>query len=154
MAAFARPDEYAPWHAATLLAAATAQLSYEAGLLHDIAANPHLGPDAVRRVQQAHELLVSLHPLPLTVAQVAASVGWSPDHLSRMCREVLGTTPYRIQTAARMHHARELLRRRTMSVTDIARNCGYKDASHFMYTFKRETGRTALQFAHESSSEA
>ena len=138
--------EYMMWQSGALLAAAIAQLAHEADLLRDIATNPHLGPDAIRRVQRARELLEAPHPQPLSVGEVAAQVGWSADHLGRMCREVLGASPYRIQTTVRLNRAREMLRRRTFSIAQVAYQCGFKDVSHFMSTFKRETGVTAKQF--------
>ena len=143
--------ENALWQAGALLVAAIAQLGHEADLVRDIAANPHLGPDAVRRVQRARELLEDQHSKPLTVGEVAVQVGWSADHLGRMCREVVGVSPYRIQTLARLNRAREMLRQRSHSISSVAEHCGFKDVSHFMSTFKRETGLTARQFMEQGS---
>lgn len=140
--------------AGAILLSAIAQLAHESYLLLDVEANPHIGADAVRRVQHARELLETVRLKPLQVPEVAAAVGWSDDHLGRMCREVLGISPYRIQTLARLRRAKELLRQNHFSVTEIAGLCGFKDASRFMTTFKRETGLTARQFARLSPDDA
>ena len=133
--------------AGALLQAALAQLAHEAYLLRDVAANTHFGADAVRRVHHARELLEVTRLKPMLVGEVAAEVGWSADHLGRMCRAVLGVSPYRLQTLARLRRAKQLLRQNVFSVTEIAHACGFKDACRFMTTFKRETGMTARQYA-------
>ena len=146
VAARSMGGDYMMWQSGALLAAVIAQLAHEVDLFQDIATNPHLGPDAIRRVQRARELLEAPHDKPLSVSEVAAAVDWCADHLGRMCREVLGVSPYRIQTAARLNRARQMLRAKTLGIDEIAYRCGFKDASHFMSTFKKETGLTARQY--------
>ena len=146
IATYAAGSPYSTCQAGALLAVAIAQLAHEATLLQDLTANPHIGADAIRRVQRARELLETRRATPLSVSDVATQVGWTAHHLGRMCREILGTSPYRIQTAARLHLAQEMLRQNNISIAEVARHCGFKEVSHFMSTFKRETGITARQF--------
>jgi AraC-like DNA-binding protein len=138
--------KYSHWRSNTLLSAAIAQLAHEASLLQDVANNPHLGADAVRRVQQARELLEEPRTTPYSIAEVAGEVGWSSDHLGRMCREVLGASPLRVQLSARMSQARRLLRQPNTSIAETSRRCGYKDVMHFMTVFKKEHGVTAREY--------
>jgi AraC family transcriptional regulator len=74
-------------------------------------------------------------------------VGWSADHLRRMFRSVLGSAPAQVQTAARLRRARELLRYGALPIGEIARRCGFEDASHFARVFKRELGCTPREWA-------
>lgn len=139
-------QELSEWHASTLLAATIGQIAHEAILMKELMSNLHVGADAVRRVQQARQLLEAHRIDPLKISEIAREVGWTPDHLTRMCREILGATPLHIQTAARMRRAKRLLRQKDMTIDTVARQCGFKSASHFMSCFKKETGMTARQF--------
>ena len=147
VAAHAVAGELARWQAGALLAAAIAAIAHEAALIGDQMANPGIGADAVRRVHRARELLEAPSDLPVTVAEAAARVGWSADHLTRMCRGVLHVTPSRLQMRARLQRARQLLRYGNTAVPEVARRCGFEDVAHFGAVFKKETGMTPRQFA-------
>ena len=147
IAAHAVPGEAARVKAGALLAAAIAQISHEAGLTQQLQDIAQIGADAMRRAQRARELLEEPRTPAFTVAEVAAKVGWTADHLGKMCRQIYSVSPHRIQMQSRMRRARELLRYSQMSVAQIAGQCGFKDASHFMTAFKKETGMTPTQFA-------
>lgn len=138
-------NEYSRLQVGGLMIAAIAQMAHEAVLLRSVETNSRLGADAVRRVHRARELLEAAHPLPLSVSEVGTAVGWSADHLGRMCREVLGVSPYRLQMKARLRRAAELLCYGDVSVADVARQCGFNDASKFASAFKRETGLSPRQ---------
>lgn len=136
--------------AGALLAAAIAVIGHEADLRQDQLAHPQVGADAVRRVHRARELLEQGSLPLLSVAQVAARVRWSPDHLGRMCQQVLGTSPSGLQMRARLQRARQLLRYADSPVPEVARQCGFEDVAHFRAVFRREWGVTPGQYARRS----
>lgn len=143
-----RADSWSPSIAGALLAAALGIIAREMNLLVEVAAHENAPPDAVRRVQRARELLEKPDaPLP-TIEEIAGSVGWSGDHLRRMCRAVTGVSPLEIQTAARLRRAQELLRYGQFSSAEIAFRLGWSDASHFTRAFRRATGMTPREWAH------
>ncbi len=140
-----RGDAESQHVAGALLAAALGQIEREARLLAE--QNAHaVGADAVRRVQRAREWLGN-GETALSIDAIAAKVGWSGDHLRRMVRAVTGQAPAQIQIAARMRRAQELLRYGALPISEIARKCGFEDASHFARVFKRETGLTPREWA-------
>ena len=143
-----RADIYAPLVAGALLAAALGLIAREAQLLEEVALYQSAPPDAVRRVQRARELLERPETPLRSVEEIAEVVGWSGDHLRRMCRAVLGTSPLEIQTAARVRRAQTLLRYEPISLAAIAARLGWSDASHFARAFKAATGMTPRQWAH------
>ena len=147
IAAHAVPGEYARVKAGALLAAAIAQISHEAGLTQHFDASAHIGADAVRRAHRARELLEAPHTPALAVNEAAAQVGWSADHLGKMFRAIYGVSPHKVQMQARLRRARELLRYSHLGIAQVASQCGFRDASHFMTTFKKGTGLTPSQFA-------
>ena len=98
-----------------------------------------VGADAGRRVERALTLLTG-EDEPLSIADVAARVGWSADHLRRMFWAVLNASPHQVQMTARLNRARSLLLESDASVSEVASLCGFPNASHFAQTFKREFG--------------
>lgn len=101
----------------------------------------------MRRVQRAREWLESSETAFFSIEEIASRVGWSGDHLRRMMRAVTGEAPAQLQTAARMRRARDLLRYGALPLAEIARKCGFEDASHFARVFKREVGTTPRQWS-------
>ena len=143
-----RADENSALVAGALLAAALGIIAREARLLEEVAAHQSAPPDAVRRVQRARELLEKTVAPLASIEQIAREVGWSGDHLRRMCRAVTGVSPLEIQSAARVRHAQELLRYGGLSGAEIAARLGWSDASHFTRAFRRATGMTPREWAH------
>lgn len=143
-----RVDFWSPSITGALLAAALGIIAREVRLLEEIAAHENAPPDAVRRVQRARELLEK-HEAPLpSIEDVARSVGWSSDHLRRMCRMVTGVSPLEIQSAARLRRAQQLLRYGQLSNAQIAERLSWSDASHFTRAFRRATGMTPREWMH------
>ena len=138
-------DALARRQAGAFLAAALLQIEREARYLGDLKQNPQLGADAVRRAHRAREVLENASRT--SVALAAAEVGWTPDHLNRVCRVVFGVSPQQLRTKARLRRAQELLGYGNASVSEVAFACGYADVSHFIRMFRAETGLTPHQFA-------
>ena len=143
-----RVDRWSPSIVGALLAAALGMVAREVRLLEEIASHENAPPDAVRRVQRARELLEKPEaPFP-SIEDVARSVGWSGDHLRRMCRLVTGVSPLEIQSAARLRRAQQLLRYGQLSNAQIAERLGWSDASHFTRAFRHATGMTPREWMH------
>ncbi|HEX9998091.1 MAG TPA: AraC family transcriptional regulator [Abditibacterium sp.] len=147
VAEYGRRDSESRSVAGALLGAALGQIEREVRLLREVGKNHRLGADAVRRVQKARDLLEAAGDEHLSIEEVAARVGWSGDHLRRMCRAVLGDSPAQLQAAARLRRAKELLRYGGLPISEIAGRCGFDDASHFARVFKRAIGQTPREWA-------
>ena len=141
-----RGDPEATPISGALLAAAVGQMAREARLLEELGAHPSVGPDAVRRVQRARDLLEAPHETPLSIEAAAEMVGWSGDHMRRMFKQVLGSSPAQIQMGARLRRAQELLRYGGLPIAEVARRCAFEDASHFARVFRRATGLTPREW--------
>ena len=68
--------------------------------------------------------------------------GRSHEHVSRMCREKLGKTPTALVHEARLARASNELRTTSLSVSEIALECGFEDPGTFYRLFKRHFGTT------------
>jgi transcriptional regulator GlxA family with amidase domain len=80
-----------------------------------------------------------------TVADLAASAGYSVEHFSRIFRQLSGYTPQAYILRARTVRASEMLFNTSLSVTEIARRLGYSSPQFFARQFKSQTGMTARQ---------
>jgi transcriptional regulator GlxA family with amidase domain len=81
----------------------------------------------------------------LSAPEVAAAVGISPRHLSRVFAEA-GTTVSRCIMASRLEAARSLLEKpttATMTIADVARRCGFTSTTHFSNAFRSRFGQRA-----------
>lgn len=77
---------------------------------------------------------------PLSVAQLAASVGVSERSLLRRFRATLNASPLQYYRALRLDMARRLLDNSDLSVTEIALACGFDSRASFTRAFKKSFG--------------
>lgn len=95
-------------------------------------------PDVVRvNVMQAKLAEELAEPVSLT--DLAATVGLSPFHVARLFSRTVGMPPHAWRNQLRLNRAQALLRQ-GMSVTDVAAATGFSDQSHFTRHFKRAYG--------------
>ncbi len=114
-----------------------------AGVLaqHGVHHSGHSGVD--ERVRQAIDLLHAGDLAePLDSASLAAKVGLSPNHLLRLFRRDLKTTPARYWERMRIEHARHRLLLPESRVKEVSIELGFTYLSHFSKWFKRHTGST------------
>ena len=81
-----------------------------------------------------------------SVAQLAGQVGLSAYHFIRVFRDAMGMTPRQYVIAARMNHARYLLKATALSVAEIGAQVGYASESMFSAAFKRTQGMTPSDY--------
>ncbi len=77
---------------------------------------------------------------PLTLAGLATEAALSDYHFARMFRQSTGQSPHQYVMLKRMHRAEQLLRHSSMSLTDIACDCGFSSLSHFSNRFRVHFG--------------
>lgn len=95
--------------------------------------------DAVEYVREHYEA-------DLTLEDVASAVHISPYYLSHLFSEELGITFVEFLTRTRVEAAKKLLADPRLTIQQIARKCGYSDASYFTKVFKKVEGRTPTQY--------
>lgn len=98
-------------------------------------------PVSVRdRLLRACDIIEDRFREPISVATVAAEVGWSREHLARQYHASFGRTISADLRQRRLDEARRLLRVSDESVTDIALRSGYADISTFVRAFRQRFG--------------
>jgi AraC-like DNA-binding protein len=84
-------------------------------------------------------------PEALSVPQIAAAVGLSPGHLTRVFVAATGETVVGYVRRRRIDHARRLLTSSTMSISAIAASVGIPDLQAFNKTCRAVTGQSPRQ---------
>jgi len=94
---------------------------------------------AVRHIEANLEATLSL-------AEVARVAGMSKFHFCRRFRECTGQHFREFLARRRVERAKELLKRQGRTITDIFRDVGFKDMTHFARVFKRLEGELPSDF--------
>jgi AraC-like DNA-binding protein len=102
---------------------------------------PAPDPDAGDRVAAVRDHVDRHFADPdLSLSVLAGVAGWSPSHLIRAFRAATGQSPHRHLLQRRLDEACRLLDAGGHSVTEVCWLAGFGSLSHFVTTFRRETG--------------
>jgi AraC family transcriptional regulator len=82
----------------------------------------------------------------ISLAALAELSGLSLYHFARAFTQSFGMPPHRYHMARRMDCARNLLRKLTLSVTEIGVQTGFRETSSFTRAFRRFTGLTPTEY--------
>ena len=75
-----------------------------------------------------------------SISQAAANLYMGQPNLSRILRELYGTTTNRLIWMRRMETACDLLRSSPLNIGEIAARCGYANIYTFSHAFRRAFG--------------
>lgn len=116
--------------------------SYESLLL---AQDPHSThhDETIIKVQ---EWLQNNFQKPVQLAALATRFDMSVRSLNRRFKQASNTTPQQYLQEQRINHAKELLKRSNLGISEVADRVGYHDASHFCELFKKLTAVTPNEY--------
>lgn len=97
-------------------------------------------------VERAADYIRSHFQEDLTVSKLARYVGLNRSYLTTVFQNTLHISPQQFLMHFRMEYASQLLREVTLSVSEVARSCGYPDPLTFSKAFKRTLGVTPSQY--------
>lgn len=106
-------------------------------------------------LSQGHERLTPIYLLieerygepGLGLDRMAEELDVSSQYLNKLFRSSWGISPYHYLMQFRIQKSKELLLAdRGRTVKDIASAVGFQDDSHFVYTFRKLSGMTPMQF--------
>ena len=97
-------------------------------------------------ILQAAETLSKNYQKELYLADLLAEAHMSKSYFLRLFRRYMGTTPYNYLVNFRITQAKELLVLTDHSVSEIAQEVGFGDASNFSTRFAKATGQSPLQY--------
>ncbi|MFA7257229.1 MAG: AraC family transcriptional regulator [Kiritimatiellales bacterium] len=84
---------------------------------------------------------------PLNPETVACHAGVSTSHLRRLLKQETGKNLSQHLRTMRVETAKQLLLESPLNMNELAWRVGYTSVPHFCTIFKRETGKTATEFA-------
>lgn len=84
---------------------------------------------------------------PLNPEAVAQHTGISASHLRRLLKQETGKNLSQHLKTLRVETAKQLLLESPLNMNELAWRVGYTSAPHFCTVFKKETGKTATEFA-------
>jgi AraC family transcriptional regulator len=96
----------------------------------------------------------SLQMRPLTLAELAGAAGVSKEHLARLFQRRYGSGLIHALDLIRLDRAATLLARSNLTVTEIARTCGFADPLHFSKRFASMYGTPPRTFRRRGSRRA
>lgn len=113
-------------------------------------------PDALVSVSDRGVLAAAAHlqdhlDTPLSNGDLARLAGYHPDHLARLFRNRLGTTPHRYHLQLRLRQAAHLLSEGA-TLAETAARCGFGDAKAFGRAFLRQYGLPPSRYRRERRS--
>lgn len=82
----------------------------------------------------------------IKLADIAEVTNRSPSHVARMFRTELGMPPHRYLINLRVEKARRLLEKTSMSIAEIAYECGFAHQEHLTRLFRRHSETTPAAY--------
>lgn len=101
------------------------------------------GNTLIERFQQEIELHINEN---INVSQIAAHLDISREHISRVFREEMRTTPHEFLQNYKMRLACHLLKESSSSIKEVSHQLGFDQPGHFTRTFKRAIGLSPRDF--------
>lgn len=97
-------------------------------------------------VKRFFHFLEENHRKNLTLNEYAQMIGVTANHLTQTIKQLTGKTSSQIIKDKQLLEIKRLLVHTNLSVSEIAAQLNFDDQSYFTKFFKRETGKTPLQF--------
>ena len=89
-----------------------------------------------KRIGRALELISHHYAEPVSIDKLATESGVSKFHFARLFQQATGTTPYRHLLDTRLKAAKQLLLTTDLSISEVARKCGFGRPNHFTTQFR------------------
>jgi transcriptional regulator GlxA family with amidase domain len=101
---------------------------------------------AVASIREAKIMLAERVEKTLDLERLATSLHMSYAHFRRVFKQQTGLSPYQYHLQLRIHCAREMLHRTTLSVRQVATRLRFENPYHFSKIFKKKTGMSPNQW--------
>ena len=82
----------------------------------------------------------------ITVPALALDIGINHSYLQTLFKQHTGKTIIDYINSLRIDKACFIMKNTNLSIVDIAIDCCFSSRQHFMYTFKKHTGKTAREY--------
>ncbi|NLP52757.1 AraC family transcriptional regulator [Bacillus sp. RO1] len=100
----------------------------------------HTSPVKVSSVRDMQEYILQHYRHNITIEELAALIGVTPNYVTVLFKEVIGITPIQYLHQTRINNAWNLISTTKMTIKEIAEHLGYCDQSYFNRMFKKWMG--------------
>ena len=100
----------------------------------------------LQQLQSALEYIASHYAEPITLAEVATAIGYTPSYVSTLFVSKIGLNFKTYLDNIRINKAADLLGSTRLTVADVAAQCGFDNVRTFNNTFRRVVGQSPSQF--------
>lgn len=97
-------------------------------------------------LSEAIEYMTANIDSAINLTDIAQVTNRSPSHIARMFRTEIGMPPHRYLINLRVDKARRLLEKTSMSIAEIAYECGFAHQEHLTRLFRRHAGTTPAAY--------
>lgn len=108
--------------------------------------SPATRQSLIRKVIAARKFMADNLHRPIQLDDIAKAVGMSPFHFQRQYKKATGKSPNRHLTEWRMERAKDYLKSRKYSISEVSTLLAYNDLPTFSKAFKRELGCSPRQW--------
>ncbi|WP_127579840.1 AraC family transcriptional regulator [Paenibacillus koleovorans] len=88
---------------------------------------------------------------PLPVQELAAAAHLSESRFHLLFRQRFGVSPHQYLIQLRLQHVKELLAETSLTLAEIAEQCGFTDLHHLSSSFKRREGMAPSEYRAQRS---
>src|SRR2546425_4590286 len=106
----------------------------------------HPNADLRERLWRARKFIDECYDLPLDLTEISKQACLSRYHFLRLFRDTFETTPHQYLIQKRIEKAKELLRVRSLSVTDVCFEVGFESLGSFSSLFRRRVGDAPMSY--------
>ncbi|MCR8631048.1 AraC family transcriptional regulator [Paenibacillus radicis (ex Xue et al. 2023)] len=103
-----------------------------------------------QQVEQAIRWLTLQYHQPISIEQMAQSLGYHRTHLSKMFKQHTGMSPMNFLLKIRMERAKLLLQE-TLTIEQVASSVGFSDALYFSKQFRKWFGRSPSDYRQDQT---
>ena len=104
------------------------------------------GSDLHERLCRARRYIDDCYDLPLDLTEISKQACLSRYHFLRLFRDTFETTPHQYLIQRRIEKAKELLRLRGLSVTDVCFEVGFQSLGSFSSLFRKCVGHPPISY--------
>jgi AraC family transcriptional regulator len=97
-------------------------------------------------IRNAIDFMVDNYSTPFSIEDIARIAALSPYHFIRIFKSQTGVTPHKYLLHIKIEKAKQFLRSKDLTITEIADRCGFNNVNHFSTTFKKHVGVTPSKY--------
>lgn len=109
-------------------------------------AKPKVGSEVHERLCRARAFIHERYQEPIDLDQISREACLSRYHFLRLFREEFQTTPHQYLIDRRIEKAKELLRHRRLTVTDVCFEVGFQSLGSFSTLFRQRVGEPPVNY--------